>query len=423
MVVGVLGVSANASAVTKTVTITPSSTEKAFTVPAGVSEVKVEAVAESGQSGCSAFEGTAGPGGSGAKLTATLSASPGEKLDVQFGGGGEAGAGEKCPGGHGGGASDLLTESSTPLVVAGGGGGGGAGCCEETGGKGGSAEPPGLAGGTGANGTGAAGDGGGGGTGGGEAAGGQGGVAGIGFGCESGTKGELGNGGRGGGPGTLHRCEGGGGGGGGYNGGGGGGSGLATGGGGGAGSSYISSARKVGPSGIEVNQGTEPQVVITYTVCGKTTVGKSSDALLPNLKRVNKCVLPNVRVSELTDYVAPTSSKGQQLIKGVIYADSKGTPGALMGVTEQLTFKSTNSAGWYHLAFSPPVKLSAGTYWIGLITGATSKVASERYDAVKNAEDYNANSYTTGPSNPFGSFKTTNEEMSIYATYTTEQPG
>jgi hypothetical protein len=185
---------------------------------------------------------------------------------------------------------------------------------------------------------------------------------------------------------------------------------------------------RVSYSGDENNQGSEDTCgaeVLTVTpkpaTCGKTTVGKSSDALLSNLKRVNKCVLPNATVTELSTYLAPTSTKGQQLIKGIIYADSKGKPGARLGVTEQLTFKSTSAPGWYRLVFSTPVKVEAGTYWIGLITGTTSKVAGERYDGVKNAEDYNSNSYTSGPSNPFGSFKTTNEEMSLYASYTPEQ--
>jgi hypothetical protein len=64
------------------------------------------------------------------------------------------------------------------------------------------------------------------------------------------------------------------------------------------------------------------------------------------------------------------------------------------------------------------VKLKAGNYWIGIISGVTKYVAAERYEPVANAEDYNANTYTSGPSNPFGSFKKTNEQMSLYATYT-----
>jgi hypothetical protein len=69
-------------------------------------------------------------------------------------------------------------------------------------------------------------------------------------------------------------------------------------------------------------------------------------------------------------------------------------------------------------ATAAPVKLTAGNYWIGIISGVTKRVAAESYEPVKNAEDYNTNTYTSGPSNPFGSFKTTNELMSLYLTYT-----
>jgi uncharacterized repeat protein (TIGR01451 family) len=169
---------------------------------------------------------------------------------------------------------------------------------------------------------------------------------------------------------------------------------------------------------------TSNEAVLTVQgTCGKTTVGKVTDDLVANEKRVNRCVLPfNALVSELTEYLSPTTFKGQELIKGVIYANSAGKPAALLGVTEQLTFKSTQAAGWYALKFAAPVKLTAGTYWIGVITGNTGKVAAEHYDKVLNAEDYNANTYTSGPSNPFGSFKTTSEEMSLYATFTPEVP-
>src|SRR5262249_34964297 len=106
-------------------------------------------------------------------------------------------------------------------------------------------------------------------------------------------------------------------------------------------------------------------------------------------------------------------------MKGLIYSDASGKPDKLLGVSEQLTFKSTNVAGWYELPFSSPVKLSAGTYWIGVITGPTVNVAGFRYDSVTNSRDYNANSYSSGPTNPFGSVTIDNEQTSLYATYTT----
>jgi outer membrane protein assembly factor BamB len=153
--------------------------------------------------------------------------------------------------------------------------------------------------------------------------------------------------------------------------------------------------------------------------CGNTKVGRVSDRLLANVKRVNACKLPvNATVTELSVYLTPTSTSGQQLIEGVVYANSKGKPAGLLGTTTQLTFTSKSPAGWYHLTFPSPVKLTAGRYWIGMISGVSQYVAAERYISGPRAEDYNTNTYTSGPSNPFGSFKTTNEKMSLYLTYT-----
>jgi hypothetical protein len=142
------------------------------------------------------------------------------------------------------------------------------------------------------------------------------------------------------------------------------------------------------------------------------------------LRRRPQCTLPvNATVSELSVYLTPNSHSGQQLIKGIFYADSKGKPAGLLGTTTQLTFTGKSPVGWYHLAFPSPLKLLAGNYWIGMITGPSQYVGAEHYDSVTNAQDSNTNSYTAGPTNPFGAFKTTNEQMSLYATYTAGGPG
>ena len=154
------------------------------------------------------------------------------------------------------------------------------------------------------------------------------------------------------------------------------------------------------------------------TTFGKTTVGASADKFSSNHKRVNRYALPTAAaVSKLSVYLAPTTTSGQQVMKGVIYADTGTAPGALLGVSEQLTFKSTNAAGWYDLVFPSPVKLSAGNYWIGALTGAATGVAGFRYDSVAGSRDSNVNTYTSGASNPFGSVTVDKEQASLYATY------
>ncbi len=152
---------------------------------------------------------------------------------------------------------------------------------------------------------------------------------------------------------------------------------------------------------------------------GKTSVGVSSDAFASERKRVNRYALPSAgSVTKLNVYLAPTATSGQELLKGILYADSAGAPGALLGTSEQLTFKSTNTAGWYGLPFSSPVKLAAGNYWIGVMTGPTASVAGFRFDSVSGSRDYNANPFASGPTDPFGAVTTDSEQMSVYATYT-----
>jgi hypothetical protein len=156
---------------------------------------------------------------------------------------------------------------------------------------------------------------------------------------------------------------------------------------------------------------------------GKTTVGASSDTAVANRKRVNRySVSASVSVTKLTIYLQQGGASGTQTLEGVIYADSGGSPGALIAVSNQVTFASTNAAAWYDLPFSTPVSLAPGNYWIGFMSGSTSYVIGFRYDSVSGSRLYNANTYSSGPSNPFGSASSDSEQISLYATYTTGSP-
>jgi subtilisin family serine protease len=151
---------------------------------------------------------------------------------------------------------------------------------------------------------------------------------------------------------------------------------------------------------------------------GKTSVGSSSDTFSANRKRVNRYALSsNASVTKLSIYLTSAASSGSQTLQGIVYSDSSGKPAALLGSTETLTFKAKSASGWYDLKFSSPLKLAAGNYWIGAITGATSAVAGFRYDNVFGSRDYNSNTFTSGPSNPFGAVTVDGEQTSLYATY------
>jgi hypothetical protein len=295
----------NCSLSASTVTCAYNSTgaEQTFTVPSGVSSLKITAVGAPGASAVGTPGLVAGAaGGAGATASATITP-PASTLYVEVGGPGNGAAGGwnggaaagvttidefDTDGGGGGGASDVRTVScgsscatggstdslNSRLVVAGGGGGGGGIGDLGAGGGGGPAGGKGGPGGTGVD-SGFAG-----GSGGGGATSTQGGAAGPGGGAAAtpgvaGVQGALGQGGTGGNAGTLsgYGLSGGGGGGAGggyYGGGGGGGGGQSGGGGGGGGSSFAPG----GSTGVDTT-GT-PSVTISYVVPSTTTTLVSS---------------------------------------------------------------------------------------------------------------------------------------------------
>jgi hypothetical protein len=156
-----LAASTSVAATPPTVTETFASTgaEQSFKVPAGVSNVRVNAIGAAGEPGLFGIGGVDGTGGAGADVVGQLPVSTGEVLYVEvaaqgFNGGGFSGFGEEGGrGGSGGGASDVRTVSQTEpeslesrLLVAGGGGGGGAAFENGVGGNGGNAGNPGTVG-------------------------------------------------------------------------------------------------------------------------------------------------------------------------------------------------------------------------------------------------------------------------------------
>lgn len=151
---------------------------------------------------------------------------------------------------------------------------------------------------------------------------------------------------------------------------------------------------------------------------GLTSVGTNSDMMLPDRKRASKATLSVAGdVYKLTMYLAPTGVSGQEVMEGILYADQGGTPGALLGVTNQFTFLSTDAAGWYDMQFPSSIALSPGTYWIGVISGNATHVAGFRWNSVSQIRALNSNPYANGPSNPFGTATLDSEQMSIYASY------
>jgi len=102
----------------------------------------------------------------------------------------------------------------------------------------------------------------------------------------------------------------------------------------------------------------------------------------------------------------------------VIYADLR-LAWELLATGTEVTYRgNVNGSGWFDLPFASPVALTAGTYWLGFIDGSETEGIGYAYDEVSNSRAYNENTFSSGPTSPFGSATKDDEQASIYATYT-----
>lgn len=123
-----------------------------WTVPAGVTSIKVIATGGGGGGGGTSGTSAGSAGGAGAVVTSTLTVTPGQVLTLFVGGGG--GAGTSAPsltngaGGGGGASSNIDAGAADQIIAGGGGGGGGNSPSASAGGNGGGANGAGGAGGS-----------------------------------------------------------------------------------------------------------------------------------------------------------------------------------------------------------------------------------------------------------------------------------
>lgn len=71
-------------------------------------------------------------------------------------------------------------------------------------------------------------------------------------------------------------------------------------------------------------------------------------------------------LSALSTYFRPGAG-GARSLRGVIYADRNGAPGALLGLSDQFVTTPARTEGWYTLSIPTSLRLMASVpYWIGL---------------------------------------------------------
>jgi serine protease len=153
------------------------------------------------------------------------------------------------------------------------------------------------------------------------------------------------------------------------------------------------------------------------TVGGNTTAGSVWTTASPNGKRASSFALtaPKDVVALQAHVDGKGAASGSQPVTGVLYAGTASGPTTRIGTTTAATISAGRSAAWLRLSFATPIRLAAGTYWIGLHTGGTSGVMRFAATAVAGALRFNTDTYSDGAAAAFGTASTDAKSLSVYA--------
>lgn len=137
----------------------------------------------------------------------------------------------------------------------------------------------------------------------------------------------------------------------------------------------------------------------------------------------NQAIVGKFTLSESADVTSVSiyckAQAGTANIKGLIYADSAGSPGAQKAVGSVVNINTTAAFQTSNVT----VSLTAGDYWLGVVADAAITVNE---DAVGGAQTSLKTSFTyASPADPYGS-ETSNDDgfqVNAYATYTPPAAG
>ena len=152
---------------------------------------------------------------------------------------------------------------------------------------------------------------------------------------------------------------------------------------------------------------------------GQLKQGPDTAALHANVKLVNDYSLLSPAIAQwLGLALTPTGAPGSEQVRGIVYADQNGAPGALVAATKPVTIRRTSASTLYPLFFPQALHLSPGTYWLGLLTGGDSGVAGVLVFPTRHSAPANTNPFAAGPSNPFGPIASVaNAQMTLLLHY------
>lgn len=130
---------------------------------------------------------------------------------------------------------------------------------------------------------------------------------------------------------------------------------------------------------------------------------------------ISKFVLAEpANVQQLVVHFEVTGAQGSS-VRGIVYADSNGTPTTLLGTTNVVDAPQMQAA-WVPLPFATPLMLSPGTYWLGTQNSNAIGIA---YQSSTGASKFSNDAFSDGAAMPYAGGGTTFAlQLSVYAEYT-----
>lgn len=146
---------------------------------------------------------------------------------------------------------------------------------------------------------------------------------------------------------------------------------------------------------------------------GRLTTGGDTAPLSDNRSTVDRITIPHDgSLESISAFFATGTAAGNW--KGVVYADNgSNLPGALLYVSDA----QASSAGLDTAIFSEPPAITAGDYWVGIITSGTYTAVHQDLSTgvAPNTQIWNGNNYATPTA--WGTSTTSyDSELCVYAT-------
>jgi hypothetical protein len=159
-----------------------------------------------------------------------------------------------------------------------------------------------------------------------------------------------------------------------------------------------------------------PKRIIGSQVAGTVWTGMTVNA--KRASRVSFSAPGTANVTAIKAYVdGGGATTGSQPLRGLIYSNSVTGPSKPVATSSEVAVSARRAAGWVTLSFASPVRLPAGSYWLALHSGGTTKVARYAATPATNALRYDTagDAYSDGAASPFGSTNIDSKQMSIVA--------